>query len=122
MKILKGDELRTFIGQVKEALVKVRQYSYGKHIGQIEKAVEDKTAELNATTRQQSSLDTSAATTPPPLVESGNSPQSASQPSTTNNSTVEGPVSGQEAKGGKADIPTIDVVHEDLSAQNNKSQ
>jgi hypothetical protein len=113
MKILKGTELQSFVDEVKSALERVRQYSYGKHIGQIEKVVAEKTEELNALARQQASSGTPVAATPPPLVRDDHSPQSTSQPSTTNNSTVDGPVANSDPSTRKKSVD-LETAHQEV--------
>lgn len=99
LKVLEGDELEDFVVKIKVVLEKVRQFSYGKHLGQIEKIIEgrhDPSVVSQVDRRRQPHLDISAAATPPPLVEDNQSPRSTSQPS-TNASTMDGPVGASNA-------------------------
>ena len=104
IKQLKSPEIEEFITALDPQLVRVKTLPFNKHISQIQKEIEKRlgsspvmSVQPALGSRQPPPIDISAAPTPPLLSEDTQSPQSSSQPSTTN-STVDGPIGERKEK------------------------
>lgn len=112
-------DYQSFIENVKACVQRLKQYSYVKQIGQIEKLIDHgpppilTSPQSNAGARPPQ-LDISSAPTPPLVNEDAQSPQSSSQPSTSN-STIGDPI-GEHMADVPQKAPTTSLaVAEDLS-------
>ena len=118
-------EYENFVEILRPQLHRLKQFSYGKQIGQIERLITSGPPSTLTTTQPSSAssstghrppqLDMSTAPTPPLITEDTQSPQSSSQPSTSH-STVDEPIT-EGAMGGprKSSTPHVEVA-DDVTA------